>query len=126
LGIDYEEMERYFEKMKEVFLSIKISYTKSSLMCLHMCHVLEIQADLHNSFSDLKIHEFCYFSHHLWEQITRIWREIVKNERGFSQEKTRIKKPPSVCYTCVMVLEIQADLYNSFFKNSPYVVKWDN
>jgi hypothetical protein len=122
-------MERYFEKLKEVFL-------KNKLISKNLPHfytgvmVWEIQADLYNSFFRFEntriFQEFSCFSHLLWAHITRMMeRYFEKMKEVFLKNKLIYKNLPHF-YTGVMVWEIQADIYNSFFRNSPYVVKWDS
>jgi len=77
-------------------------------------------------FSDLRIQEFSYFSHHVWAPITRIWRGILKNGKRIFSRTSSYTKTSLRFYKGVMVWEIQVYLYISFCRNSPYAVKWDS
>jgi hypothetical protein len=56
----------------------------------------------------------------------RIWRGILKNGKRFFSRTSSYTNTSLRFNTSVMVWEIQEDLYNSFFRNLPYVVKWDS
>jgi hypothetical protein len=53
-------------------------------------------------------------------------RYFEKWKEGFLKKNIIYKNLPQFLHRCHGVGDIQVNLYNSFFRNSPYTVNWDN